>query len=441
MPTVPLYNQGATEEAGLTRAKRRIIKAMKSGVAKLTDRPDTDPTNGSADQLANLLIAQYEDLTALSRQITSYMGDGSVEAKMTPEEAIKALKLVIIAAKLVNRILRLAKGLAPVMRFLDLGLLSDLKAVQDECTQEFFSAIRGLRSLRLPEFSPKEMDTIANYQDPELDTVLSEWDAEDDDLSSVGSISLGTKRTSSSTGSKSSKSGSTVSKGSFASAPVRGMGPKQGRVNTMFRYMFGAAEELARPMGSSLDRPPGKGKPKPRTFRGPRVPTTQEDVDEDMTRSIQRGQRMAELEEEEDLQLRLRAEGQELLQQEVRNDEQREADRLVDNELNKEQSKHVPFTAFSQTAYLDLVSMLQARFVRAAEVLNAGFVNFNAYRQQRVLPAQAADADVGNAIKTGSGMYGGDMVQGSVSRMGGKVYTVGGSSDILYKREGLPRFL
>lgn len=453
MPTVPLYNQAATEEAGLTRAKRRVIKAMKSGVLKLTERPDKDPTNGSADQIATLLISQYEDLTALSRQITAYMGEGDSVVIMDADQAIKALKLAILASKVVSRILRLSGALASVMRFLDLGLLSDLKAVKEECTTAFYSAIRGLRSVDLRSFTPEEIRRMGDFQDPELGTVLSEWDEEDDDLSTVGTISLGTKRSSGSTSSKSSKSGSTKSKG-IVSAPVRGT---RGRVGTMFQYMFGAAEDLARPLGTSLDRPPGKGKPKPTPrglFRGQRVPTqealrvpTQEDVDEDMTQAVLRGQRLAELEEEE-FQALAREEGSlpELEPEEYENEEQRDTDSLVERTVRSVVPITVPFTEFGAKAYDDLVDLIEERYVKAAQILYAGFQNFNAFRQQRVLPAKAADADVGNAVKTGSG-YGGDMVQGTASRFYGvtpqiqNVYRVGGSSNILYEREGLPRFL
>jgi len=467
MPTVPLYNQGATEEAGLTRAKRRVVKALKSGIAKLTEKPDTDPTNGSADQLANLLIAQYEDLTALSRQVTAYMGDGTKDVEMDPEGAIKALKLAILMSKVVSRVLRLSGALASVMRFLDLGILSDLKAVKDECTTAFYDALRGLRSLDLKSFSPQQMKAIADFQDPELGTVLSEWDEEDDDLSTVGSISigtvgsttLGTKR-SGSTSSKGSKSGSTKSKGTFASAPVRGADTRpRGRLGTMFQYMFGATEDLARPMGTSLDRLPegkgkGKGKPRPRgigRFVGQRVPTqeairvpTQEDVDEDMTLAVNRGQRMAELEEEE-FQALARDDGSLSLEpEEYENEEQRDTDSLIDRTINSVQQIRVPFTQFGAKAYEDLVDLIQERYVKSAEILYAGFQNFNAYRKQRIFPAKAPDADVSNAIKTGAGFYD---VQGTASRFYGvtphiqKIYSVGGSSNLLYEREGLPRFL
>jgi len=450
MPTVPLYNQGATEEAGLTRAKRRVIKAMKSGVAKLTERPDTDPTGGSADELAKLLITQFEDLTALSRQIVVFLGDGEKYTTInSPETAVKALKLLILATKVVARILRLSKGLVPNMRFLDLGIMSDLKAVQDESSQEFLSALRALNSLDLSKFSDEEMSAMGNEPDEELGTVLSEWDDEDDDLSTVGSISLGSKRSSGSTSSKSGQSGSTQSKRSFASAPMRGVRAKpKGRLGTMFQYMFGAAEELARPMGSSLDRPPGKGKgkPRPRPFRRP----IQEFEDEDMTQAVQRGQRIAEMEEEEFQALA--RDGTLPGLEPAETDEQKDTDSEILarlHQLNEARLERIPFTRFTVGAYEDVIGLLRRRYLEAVNLLNTGYNNFNAYRQQRVLPARAADADVANAVKTGSGMYGDGFynVQGTASRFYGvtpqiqRTYSVGGSSDILYRREGLPRFL
>lgn len=439
MPTVPLYNEGATEEAGLTRAKRRVIKAMKSGIAKLTEKPDMDPTNGSADQVANLLIAQFEDLTALSRQVTVFLGEGEKYTEITdPDAAVRALKLIILSAKVVARILRLAKALTPNMRYLDLGIMSDLKAVQEECTQAFFTAVQALKSLDLSKFTDAELAMLGSYEDPELGSALSEYD--DEDLSTVGSISLGTKR-SGSTQSKSGRSGSTKSKGSPPGSKL-GVGPKQGRINTMFRYMFGAAEDLRDAgVSMSLDRPPpgGKGRPRPRMMRAP----PQDVEDEDMTQAIERGRRIAEQEEEEFQALAKDEDSEETKAQQKTNDELERRIRRAE-----EERYNVPFTSFTVDAYKGVVSMLATRYLQAVEILNAGYANFNAYRQQKVLPARASDADVGNAVKTGSGMRGGfDMVQGTASNFYGvtphiqNIYRVGGSSNILYEREGLPRFL
>lgn len=136
MPTIPDYNLAATEEAGLTRAKRRVIKNMQSGLAKMTERPAVDLTKGDADVLGNRLIAQFEDLTALFRQITSFFGSGVGEVLLTESsDIVKAMTVVILSAKAVNRIVRTVKRLVPRMKYIDLGILSDLKSVQQECTE------------------------------------------------------------------------------------------------------------------------------------------------------------------------------------------------------------------------------------------------------------------------------------------------------------------
>jgi len=146
MPTIPGYNQWATEEAGLTRAKRRVLKNMKSGIAELTEKPDTDLTNGSADVLGTRLIAQFEDLTALFRQINAYFGSGIGEVTLTESgDIVKAMTVVILSAKAVGRIVRTVNQLYPKMRYMDLGILSDLQAVQQECfevSQESFSILK-----------------------------------------------------------------------------------------------------------------------------------------------------------------------------------------------------------------------------------------------------------------------------------------------------------
>lgn len=425
MPTIPLYNQGATEEAGLTRAKRRVIKALKSGIAKLTEKPDTDPTDGKADVVAGNLISQFEDLTALSRQITAYLGDGEERVELdNPDEGVKALRLVIMAAKATARILRTVKGLAPKMRYLDLGVLSDLKAVEDECTQAFFAAIRAMRSLDFAKLE-RVMDNIGNYQDPELESLVSDWD---DDASFLDEDTL-TQDTSTSSTVKfnrdkdASSTSSTVKLG------------RQSRVNSMFGFMLGAAEDLE----NAGRRIPASATPRLSTLPR-RVPRASRDSDLDS--AIERGALLAQLEvgDEEEL----RREGLKLLAEQVERDKAQEsADDALLAQLNRQRATDLkPFKRFGVGAYDRLVDLLGDRYKSAIEILYVAYENFNAYRQQKVTRNEADIVDVGNAIKTGAGFE--DMVQGSNARlMGGKakVYKIGGSSDILYRREGLPRFL
>jgi hypothetical protein len=133
MPTIPLYNQSNTEEAALTRAKKRVVTAMKTGTLKLTERPDIDVTNGKADDVANHLISQMEDLTAVIRSTLVYFGERDDDLIIDDKDDVrKVLKLVFVIAKLSKRIAKITKGFIPNIRYLDLGVYSDLRTAAEE---------------------------------------------------------------------------------------------------------------------------------------------------------------------------------------------------------------------------------------------------------------------------------------------------------------------
>ena len=133
MPTIPLYNQSNTEEAALTRAKKRVVTAMKTGTLKLTERPDVDITNGKADDIANQLIGQMEDLTAVLRSTLVYFNERNDDLIIDSRPDVrKVLKLGFVIAKLSRRIFKTTKGLVPKIRYLDLGVYSDLRTAAEE---------------------------------------------------------------------------------------------------------------------------------------------------------------------------------------------------------------------------------------------------------------------------------------------------------------------
>jgi hypothetical protein len=133
MPTIPLYNQSNTEEAALTRAKKRVVSAMKTGTLKLTERPDIDVTNGKADDVANQLISQMEDLTAVIRSTLVYFEERDNDLIIEERDDVrKVLKLGFTIAKLSRRIAKITKGLIPNVRYLDLGVYSDLRTAAEE---------------------------------------------------------------------------------------------------------------------------------------------------------------------------------------------------------------------------------------------------------------------------------------------------------------------
>ena len=138
MPTIPKYNQGATEEAGLTRAKKRVIGYMEQGILKLTEKPAYDLTNGKADVLAEAIIKQMEETASILRQgnlLFEEMDDAVVVDNF--EDAKKILKLVVVARKFAIRLNRDLRALLKGISYIDLGIFADLQTAWKELGSVF----------------------------------------------------------------------------------------------------------------------------------------------------------------------------------------------------------------------------------------------------------------------------------------------------------------
>jgi len=148
MPTIPRYNQGATEEAGLTRAKKRVISLMEQGILKLTEKPAYDLTNGKADVLAEAVIKQMEETASILRQgnlLFEELGDVVVVENF--EDAKKILKIVVIARKYARRLNRDLKSLLKGVSYLDLGIFADLQTAWKEVRDVFSVSSTYLTSI------------------------------------------------------------------------------------------------------------------------------------------------------------------------------------------------------------------------------------------------------------------------------------------------------
>jgi len=332
MPTIPRYNQGATEEAGLTRAKKRVIGYMEQGILKLTERPDKDLTNGKADDIANLLINQFEDLSQLFNTINIYFEEFADEFQVVigePEEAKKVLKLVIATAKLIGRIVRTAKALAPVMRFIDLGVLSDLKTAQKNSEDVAKVSFTYLMNVNLDELTDDEWRSVAGDE--------SLVDEDEDDVSVASSVA------------------SRVSSD-----------PRQRRIDSMFNRMIQAQRELESDTGSVSSSSSSRGS------RASRASATASS-DGSYIRK-----RTATLEA-----------------------------------FNK-----------SRDIYEKLVVSIKNKFDEVLDILETAYSNFNEFRTQKVLPAEAVADDM-----SGSGF------RRPIYRVGNNVMSA------LYEIDGLPRFI
>jgi hypothetical protein len=342
MPSIPIYNQSATEEAGLTRAKKRVIGYMEQGIAKLTERPDKDITNGKADDIANLLITQFEDLGGLFDMISIYfqeMEDDGYNPQVVigePAEAKKVLKLVIATAKLIGRVVRTTKALAPVMRFIDLGVLSDLKTAQQNAEASGNVAFTYLLNINLDELQDDEWQSVAGEE------VLDE---DEDDASSIAS--------------------------SVSSVPSRtSSDPRQRRIDSMFNRMIKAQRDLESDSDSSSQSSASASASTDKSYRRKRLETLEA--------------------------------------------------------FNK-----------SRDIFERLVGSMQKALNDALDVLERAYANFNEFRTQKVLPAEAVEE--GGYFKIGSRSFGkkhgGSSFRTPKYRIGNNVMSA------LYEIDGLPRFI
>ena len=140
MPSIPNYNQGATEEAGLTRAKRRVIGFMEQGNLTLTEKPAVDLTDGKAEDLAVEIVKQMEEITSTLRQGNLFFEDLGDEIVVDDyNDAKKAMKFVIIARKLAIRLMRDLKRLLKgnSVSYIALGTFADLQTAWAELGEIF----------------------------------------------------------------------------------------------------------------------------------------------------------------------------------------------------------------------------------------------------------------------------------------------------------------
>jgi len=187
MPSIPNYNQGATEEAGLTRAKRRVIGFMEQGNLKLTERPAVDLTNGQAEVLAEEAVKQMEEITSTLRQGNIYFealsteGEDAVFVVDRYIDAKKVLKFVIIARKLAIRLIRDLKRLlrGNSISYIALGTFADLQTAWEELGEVLQTTTRYLVNIdiEIDANLEKELETEMET----LDRIERDRDSDDDD--------------------------------------------------------------------------------------------------------------------------------------------------------------------------------------------------------------------------------------------------------------------
>jgi hypothetical protein len=174
MPTIPLYNQGSTEEAGLTRAKKRVISLMYQGLSSLTDKPAYDMSNGKADEYANVLITQMEEITSYLSQLYIFFEEQDYDIYIRNyDDAKKVIKLIVLAIKFGNRAGRTAAALLPGFEYMDLGVLADIKAAKDELEQYYHEVFTLLTASKIL-VEVDDLDSIASEIEDEISIEFDE---------------------------------------------------------------------------------------------------------------------------------------------------------------------------------------------------------------------------------------------------------------------------
>lgn len=186
MPTIPRYNQGATEEAGLTRAKKRVIGFMEQGILKLTERPAVDLTNGKADSLAEDIIRQMEEISSVLRQGNLFFEEDEFNVIVEDYgDAKKILKLVVIARKMARRLLRGLKGLEKGVMYLDLGVFADLQTAWRELGEVFTISSTYLTNIDITADFTEEDEAIYDERLARELARIDDGDDEDERLANL----------------------------------------------------------------------------------------------------------------------------------------------------------------------------------------------------------------------------------------------------------------
>ena len=140
MPSIPSYNQSETEEAVLTRAKKRILKVQKKGV-KMMEVPVDGGVPKDADGLAERMIVMLEDLIGIFQNMFLYFDLEGGEVR-NEEDARKILRYLFLAYKLSGRVWKLTKSLLPVVGLVDASLFRELQGKLAEFVQMWNKAKR-----------------------------------------------------------------------------------------------------------------------------------------------------------------------------------------------------------------------------------------------------------------------------------------------------------
>lgn len=137
MPSIPQYNIGEVDLAQLNIIKRALMNASDTNYLKLTNKPDTDPTNGQADAdllkiteeiySLNTTLDTFTDGLKLDREVLTFETFKLENLSNVKENFKRSIKASNVIVGSINQITRQLEDLAPNFNYVLLSTVTDFK--------------------------------------------------------------------------------------------------------------------------------------------------------------------------------------------------------------------------------------------------------------------------------------------------------------------------
>jgi len=145
MPTIPDYNQGFTEEAELSRAKKRVNEREMEKFSEISEYPDTDPTDGGAEQIATKLWGEMESLQPIYTAISAFIKPGGQQVGVPQGNTIflsvqsyqQAIQYLGQLYNKMRQIKEISNQVVPNLNYVSFSTVNRLKAELDKLTEAF----------------------------------------------------------------------------------------------------------------------------------------------------------------------------------------------------------------------------------------------------------------------------------------------------------------
>lgn len=137
MPSIPQYNIDEVDMSELNRIKRALINASSTNMLKLTNKPDTDPTDGGADSDLRKITQEiykvvsslevFTDALQMDREVLTFETFKLENITNVKENFKRSVKSAVTIASSMKDITRQLQDLAPNFNYVMLSSVTDFK--------------------------------------------------------------------------------------------------------------------------------------------------------------------------------------------------------------------------------------------------------------------------------------------------------------------------